>query len=134
MLGEEFGDLGVELFAAANAIESGEQVGGVEPGFVVAGVLAHDSPLVHHDNAVGEVDGLLHGMGDHEGGEFFLLNNFPGKLSDLVGAFGIEGGGMFIEEEQAGADPYRHEESQRLALAAGEGADGIVDPVFEAHI
>src|SRR5690606_11930489 len=46
---------------------------------------------------------------------------------------GVEGGGMFVEEEKGRSQPGGHEEREGLALAAGERADGVVEAVFESH-
>ena len=52
----------------------------------------------------------------------------------LVGALRIERGGVFVQQQQFRLEPGGHEQRQRLALAAGEGADGVVEPVLEAHV
>jgi hypothetical protein len=57
---EQFGDGGVELFAASDIIESAKEVFGSDPGAFWALEVMEDLAFVHHDDAVAEVDGLLH--------------------------------------------------------------------------
>jgi hypothetical protein len=97
---EQFGDGGVELFAAADIIEAAQEVFGSDPGAFWALEVVEDLASVHHDDAVAEVDGLLHGVSDHQGREAVALDDFVGQPDDLVGAFGVESGCMFIEQQQ----------------------------------
>jgi hypothetical protein len=40
---------------------------------------------------------------------------------------------VFVQQQQFGAQPGGHQQGQALALAAGQGADGIVQAIFQAH-
>jgi hypothetical protein len=39
-------------------------------------------------------------VSDHQGGQAVTLDNFVGQPDDLIGAFRVEGGCMFIEQQQ----------------------------------
>ena len=54
---------------------------------------------VHHDDPVAEVDGLLHGVGDHERGEFVALDDFVADADDLIGALRIQRGRVFVQQQ-----------------------------------
>src|SRR5436190_258575 len=61
----------VELFAAADLVEAVQQVLDAQAFFLGSPDVVQDAATVHHEDAVAEADGLLHRMGDHQGGEFF---------------------------------------------------------------
>ena len=62
-------------------------------------------------------------MGDHEGGELVAGHDLLGDLEDFVGCLGVQGGGVLVQQEQAGFFQGGHEQGQGLTLAAGEQAD-----------
>ena len=72
-------------------------------------------------------------MGDHHRGELLAADDLVGEPDDLLGAPGVEGGGVLVEQEELGPPVGGHEQGQGLALAAGEAADRVVEPVFQAH-
>ena len=73
-------------------------------------------------------------MGYHQGSELVAVDDFMGEPDHLVGALGVEGGGVLVEQEQFGLEPRRHKKREGLSLPAGEGADGVVEAVFKAHV
>ena len=115
---EHFSDSRIELLAAADVIEAAEEVLGADPCALGTLEVMEDLATVHHDDPVAEMDGLVHGVGDHQGGELVAGDDVVGEPDDLVGALGVEGGGMLVEEEQFGLEPGGHEEREGLALAA----------------
>ncbi len=91
------------------------------------------SALVHHDQAVPHIGRLLHGMGDHNGGQPTTLDNFLRQAKHLVGALGVERGGVLVEQQQTRADERRHHQSNSLPLAAGKQPDRGFEAVLQAH-
>ena len=86
-----------------------------------------------HDQPVAERGGVGHRVGDHQGRELLAADDLLGEPDHLLGAPRVEGGGVLVEQEQLGAPVGGHEQGQRLALAPGEAADRVVEPVFQAH-
>ena len=89
---------------------------------------------VHHDQPIAELRRLLHRVGHHQRRQVIPCDDGVAELDDLIGALGIEGGGVLVEQQQLGPQPGRHEQRQRLALAAGEAADRVVEPLLEPHV
>ena len=58
--------------------------------------------LVLHNHPVAILDRLLHVMGNHQGGQFIFPHNGIGQFQHLGSGFGIESGGMLIEQKQLG--------------------------------
>ncbi len=52
----------------------------------------------------------------------------------MVRALGIERRRVFIQQQQLGFQPRGHQQRQRLALAAGERTDGVVETAFQPHL
>ena len=77
--------------------------------------------------------GVGHRMRDHHGRELLAADDLLGEPDDLLGALGVECGGVLVKQEELGAAVGRHEEGQGLALAAREAADRVVEAVFQAH-
>ena len=44
--------------------------------------IVQNPPPVHHDNAIAQVNRLLHRVSDHQGGEFVLLDDFVAQADD----------------------------------------------------
>ena len=86
-----------------------------------------------HYQAIAQRGGLGHRMRDHHGGELTAADNFIGEPDDLLGASGIESGGVLVEQQELGAPVGRHEQGQGLPLAAREAADRVVEAVFQPH-
>ena len=54
---------------AADLFEAGEEIIHPEAAFLRAAEIVEDLPPMHHDEAVTEVDCLVHGVGHHENGQ-----------------------------------------------------------------
>lgn len=91
-----------------NFFESADQIFGADAAAVGAGDVGRYAALVHHYDAGAEGGGLLHGVGDHQGGQVVFRDDALGEADDLVGAFGVEGGGVLVEEEEVGSVPGGH--------------------------
>jgi hypothetical protein len=130
---QQISDGGGELIASSEGIEAIEQIVWAGAGFFGTCEVSDDLSLMHHDDSVTEADGLLHGVGDHDGGESIAGDDFVCEADNLVCGGGIECGGVFIEEQEIGFDPCGHEERDGLSLSAGEGSDGVIESIFEPH-
>ena len=60
---------------AAGDLEFGQQVRNMQILLFLTGHVIDDVALVHHDEAVAILDGILHVMGDHHGGEVVFLHD-----------------------------------------------------------
>ena len=65
---------------------------------------------VHHHNAITQVHRLLHGVRDHQGGELVALDDVVGEPNYLISAFGVERGGVLVEQKQFRFQPGSHEQ------------------------
>ncbi len=88
---------------------------------------------VHHEGAVAHLQGLAHVVRDHKTGDMALRDDGLRKVENFRGSCGVKSGGVLVKEQDPRRDHRRHEQRERLALAAGEQADGVFHPVFEAH-
>ena len=91
--------------------------------FLLAADIKYDLAGVHHDEPVAVGNGILHIVGDHQGGEVALRHKTVGKLQHLGGGFGVQGGGVFIQQQHLGLFHNGHKQGKRLPLAAGKQAD-----------
>ena len=89
---------------------------------------------MHHDKAVAVLDGVLHVVGDHHGGQVVLLNDLRREGQHLEGGLGVEGGGVLVQQQELGLVHGGHQEGQRLTLAAGQQAHTGGQTVLEAQI
>ena len=76
----------------------------------------------------------MHIVRDHEAGDAALRHDAAREREHLIGRDGVERGGVLVEQQQLGRDHGGHEQRQRLALAAGEQADGRVHAVLQPHV
>ena len=76
--------------------------------------------LVHHDQAVAVLDGVLHVVGDHQGGQVVFLDDFFGEGQHLGGRLGVQGRGVLVQQQELWLFQRCHQQRDRLALAAGE--------------
>ncbi len=73
-------------------------------------------------------------MGDHQAGDLLFGHDALGQLQHLFGGGGVQRGGVLVQQEELRGDEGRHQQGQRLTLAAGEQAHRLLHPVFEAHV
>ena len=92
-------------------------------GFFLTADVEEDVPVVHHDQAVAEAQGVAHVVGDHQGGELLFADDGLGQSEHFLGSLGVEGCGVLVEQQQLWLGHRGHQEGQGLALAAGEQAD-----------
>ena len=78
---------------------------------------------MEHDKAAAVLNGVPHVVGDHQRGQPLLCNDPIRQLHDLGGGFGIQRGGVLVQQQQLGTFQRRHQQRQRLTLTAGQGAD-----------
>src|SRR5262245_12077726 len=96
---QQFGGALIQLLDSTNLFEGLQQIGCANALLFVSLRVVNDTALVHHDDAITELYGLLHAMRHHDGCEVILLDDATGKGRDLIGALGIEGGRMFVEQQ-----------------------------------
>ena len=60
----------------------------------------NDLALIHHDQTIAVGDGILHVVGDHEGGQTMFMNNLVAELQYLRRGRGVQRRGMFIQQKQ----------------------------------
>ena len=83
--------------AASCFLEHGEQVFDGQVGFFFAADVEEDVPVVHHDQAVAEAQGVAHVVGDHQGGQLLLADDALGQSEDFFGRLRVEGGCVLVE-------------------------------------
>ena len=90
--------------------------------------------LVQHDQTVAVGDGIAHIVGNHQSGQVMLADDPVGEFQHLGGGFGVQGGGMLVQEQQFGPLEGGHQQRNRLPLAAGEQTHLGGQPVFQAQL
>ena len=100
---------------------------------VVLGVAAgHGAALEQHETVADQV-GVVRVVGDEDHAEAGVAGGGD-VLEDHAGLLDAEGGGRLVEDEDLGAEVDGAGDGHALALAAGEGADGLVDVAqVDAH-
>ena len=81
----------VGKLSAADFLEFGQQVGYFQVFLLLARHIVYDMALVHHDQTVAVYDGVLHIVGDHQGGQLILANDAVGGVQYLGRGFRIQG-------------------------------------------
>src|SRR5438309_10119736 len=79
-------------------------------------------PLVHDENGVGALDGR-EAMGDQDGGA--AGDHAREREADAKFGFGVDGGGSFVQDEDAGIVRQRACKTDELLLAGGEGCAAL---------
>src|SRR3984957_11455000 len=69
LFGQHFGCALVQLFGASDFREAGQQVVRPQAPFFRALKIVDDLVAMHHDKAISQTGGLMHGMRDHQRGE-----------------------------------------------------------------
>ena len=101
---------------------------------LLAGDVQDDPAGAHHQQAVAVADGVLHIMGDHQGGKVVLCHDLVGEGEHLGGGLGVESRGVLVQQQELGPLQGGHQKGQRLTLAAGEEAHLGGEPVLKAQI
>ena len=79
-------------------------------------------------------DGVLHVVGDHQGGQMVPAHDALRGVQHLGGGLGVQGGGVLVQQQQLGPLQRGHQQRQRLALAAGEQAHLAGEAVLQTQI
>ena len=88
---------------------------------------------MHHDETVPETERIPHVVCNHQGRKLLFSNDFFRNLQHLGRSFRIKCGGVLVKEQKLRPDKRRHEERERLALAAREKADVRRHAVFKTE-
>lgn len=84
------------------------------------GALCRDFAVQEEEAVLGDLAGAVHVVGDDDAGDAEFFAEFVDELVDAIGADGIEAGGGFVVEDDAGFEDDGAGEGNALALAAGE--------------
>ena len=79
-------------------------------------------------------NGVFHVMRDHQRGQPVLLHDAVRQVKHLGGRARVERGGVLVEKQQLRLLQRRHQERQRLPLAAGEQTDLRGHALLKAEI
>ena len=58
--------------------------------------------FVHHDQAVAILNGILHVVGDHHGGEMVFLHDFGREGQHLERGLGVQRSGVLVQQQELG--------------------------------
>ena len=90
-------------------------------------------PLVHHDDAVGDLERLFLVVGDEDAGDVQLVVQPAQPAAQLLAHLGVERAERLVEQQHLRLDRERARQRDALALAAGElGRIAVGEPV-ELH-
>lgn len=92
--------------------------------------LGRDAPLVHDDEAVAQLLGLVHVVRRDDEGDALPLEPEEPVPQD-VPRLGVQAGGRLVEQEQLGAVDERPGDRQPSLHAAGERLDPVLAPLHE---
>ena len=70
-------------------------------------------------------------MGHHHGGQLLLPHHLVCEGHDDLGGLGVQGGGVFVQDQKAQGGHSGHQQRHRLPLAAGEGAHAHVQLILQ---
>ena len=98
------------------------------------GDIIDDVALVHHDQAVAVLDGILHVVGDHHGGQVVFLHDLGREGQHLERRLGVQSGGVLIQQQELGLVHSSHKQGQCLALTAGQQAHAGGQAVLQAQV
>ena len=89
---------------------------------------------VHHDEAIAAGECVAHVVRYHERREVALRDDARRDFEHLRRCLRVKCRRVLIEEQELRVGERRHEERQRLTLAAGEQADFRFEPVLESEV
>ena len=124
----------VGKLTVADLLKALQQVADLQVLLFLAAHIVDDVTLVHHDQAVAVLDGILHVVGDHQGGQVVFLDDLLGQRQHLGRGLGVKGGGVLVQQQELGLFEGRHQQRDSLALTAGEQADLAGHTVFQPQI
>ena len=55
---------------------------------------------VHHEDPVAVLHSVAEVVGDHDGGELLLPHHLVGEGHNDLGGLGIQGGGVFVQDQE----------------------------------
>ena len=124
----------VSELAAAGDLELGQQVGDLQLLLLLAGDVVDDVALVHHDEAVAVLDGILHIVGDHHGGQMVFFHDLGRKGQHLERGLGVQRGGVLVQQQELGLVHGGHQQGQSLTLAAGKQTHAGGKAILQAEV
>ena len=117
----------------ADLIEGGQQIvdGGIA--LVLALQVLYTGSLVHHHQTAAVFQGEAEVMGDHQGGHAPFPHQLVGQFHNGAGGFGIQGGGVLVQDQQVDVGHIGQHQSQGLPLSSRQGTHLDLQPVFQTH-
>ena len=103
--------------------------GGV--GALLAADVQHNMTVIHHQRAVAQGQRVVHVVGDHQAGQVVFGHDFFCQLQHLVRRAGVQRRRVLVKQQQLRRDEGRHQQGQRLALAAGQQTHGLLHAVLK---
>ena len=79
-------------------------------------------------------NGILHIMGNHQGGQVIPVNDLFRDIQNLCRCFRIKRRRMLVKEQKSGLFQGCHKQGQRLALASGKEADFAGHAEFQSEL
>ncbi|GEM_PF-4533679 len=86
---------------------------------------------MQHHRAVAHVQRLAHAVGDHHGGQLILGDDAGRQLQHEVSRARVQRRSVLVQQQDARRLQGCHQQADRLALAAGQEADAVGQPVFQ---
>ncbi|KAG1165630.1 hypothetical protein G6F35_018674 [Rhizopus arrhizus] len=86
---------------------------------------------MQHDRAVAHVQRLAHAVGNHHGGQLVLCDDAGRQLQHEVRRARVERRGVLVQQQDARRLQGRHQQADRLALAARQETDAVGKAVFQ---
>ena len=110
----------VQLVGASQAIESSGQIIGRQSSFGSPLHIQSNFSAVHKQQSIAERRSLFERMGHHEGGELMFSHQRRCSMHHSISCSRVEGRCVFVEQEEIGPVPGRHDERDNLPLATGK--------------
>ena len=88
---------------------------------------------MHHQQAVAVLHGIAQVVGDHDGGQLFLLHHPACQLHDGLRRLGVQGSGVLIQDQKLDRSHGGHEKGHGLPLASREDPHLYMELVFQSQ-
>jgi len=89
--------------------------------------------LVQHDGTAAVVERLTHGMGNHHGGQFVVGDDLFRQFHHEGRGFGVEGGGVFVQQQDFAGLQASHQQADGLALTTRQQTDAVAQAILQSQ-
>lgn len=104
----------------ADLIEQVQNIFGLGILLFVPSAIQHDMALVHHQQPRTVLHGVPQIVRDHNRRQLLFADNPVGQLHDDLGGARVEGGGVFVQNQEIERRQRRHQQRDGLPLPAGQ--------------